>query len=100
MDNITVSEDAFYLTTETITDVLPLLCQSSYQTIKANDRESDTARIYSAVCPRLDCMRSIRNPYWTGGCLRQPQSESVETVSDTTGADKGIRVKNFSRTFC
>ena len=42
MDDITASEESFYMPTETLTDALPLLYQAGYLTIKGYNRKSET----------------------------------------------------------
>ena len=45
MDEITASESAFYLPTESLTDALPLLYQAGYLTIKGYERRSESYRL-------------------------------------------------------
>ena len=42
MDDITASEESFYMPTETLIDALPLLYQAGYLTIKGYNRKSET----------------------------------------------------------
>ena len=66
LDDVTASEAAFYRPTEMLTDVLPLLYQSGYLTIKSYNREMED---YTLGIPNREVRIGLTEgllPYYTG----------------------------------